>query len=121
MRIGELSLRTGVSIRMLRYYEAEGLLAPRRTERGYRDYGTADVAAIERIRLLGQAGMTLPAIRTFLPCSLDGRGSFEPCEELKYLLRAQIERVDDRLEKLAESRGLLTELLSSFEGSTPKR
>ncbi|TGS35810.1 MerR family DNA-binding transcriptional regulator, partial [Mesorhizobium sp. M8A.F.Ca.ET.182.01.1.1] len=31
MKIGELSRRTSVSIRMLRYYEAEGLLAPVRT------------------------------------------------------------------------------------------
>lgn len=119
MRIGELSRRTGVSIRMLRYYEAEGLLAPQRTERGYRDYGEADVEAIGRIRLLGQAGMTLPAIRAFLPCSLNGRGAFEPCEELKARLREQIERVDDRLRKLAESRGLLTDILSGFEASTP--
>lgn len=28
MRIGEISARTGVSVRMLRYYEEQGLLAP---------------------------------------------------------------------------------------------
>ena len=32
MKIGELSRRTGVSVRMLRYYEGEGLLAPQRTD-----------------------------------------------------------------------------------------
>lgn len=39
MRIGELARRTGVSERMLRYYEQEGLLRPARTTSGYRDYG----------------------------------------------------------------------------------
>lgn len=28
MKIGELSLRSGISVRMLRYYELEGLLKP---------------------------------------------------------------------------------------------
>lgn len=121
MRIGELSRRTGVSIRMLRYYEAENLLAPRRTEQGYRDYAAADVEAIERIRLLGHAGMTLPAIRAFLPCALNGRDVFEPCDELKDLLRTQIDLVDDRLGKLARSRRLLADLLFALEASTPTR
>ena len=31
MQIGELSARTGASVRMLRYYEEQGLLEPRRT------------------------------------------------------------------------------------------
>ena len=38
MQIGELSARTGASVRMLRYYEEQGLLEPRRTGSGYRDY-----------------------------------------------------------------------------------
>ena len=38
MQIGELSARTGASVRMLRYYEEHGLLEPERTESGYRVY-----------------------------------------------------------------------------------
>lgn len=38
MRIKQLSERTGVSSRLLRYYEEQGLLRPRREENGYRDY-----------------------------------------------------------------------------------
>ena len=37
MRIRELSERTGVSARLLRYCEEQGLLSPRRQENGYRD------------------------------------------------------------------------------------
>lgn len=119
MKIGELSRRTGVSIRMLRYYEAEGLLAPQRTEGGYRDYGRADEDAVERIRLLGSAGMTLSTIREFLPCSLDQRHEFEPCDELKSKLRRQIGLIDDQSRKLAQSRRLLSDLLARFEASAP--
>ena len=63
MKIGELSRRTGVSVRMLRYYEAEGLLAPPRTDSGYRDYGPAEEETVRRIKMLGAAGMTLETIQ----------------------------------------------------------
>lgn len=119
MRIGELSQRTGVSIRMLRYYEAEGLLAPVRSQAGYRDYGVSDVDTVGRIRLLGNAGMTLATILDFLPCSLDRTHAFEPCDELKSKLRTQIGSIDEQSRKLSESRNLLTELLEVFETSTP--
>ncbi len=68
MKIGELSRRTGTSVRMLRYYEAEGLLAPMRMENGYRDYGPMEEEIVRRIQLLGSAGLTLPTIHRFLPC-----------------------------------------------------
>ena len=38
MHIGELSVRTGVSRRALRYYEEQGLLLPQRQANGYRSY-----------------------------------------------------------------------------------
>ncbi|MDQ0315882.1 MerR family transcriptional regulator [Amorphus orientalis] len=118
MKIGELSQRTGVSVRMLRYYEAQGLLAPARSETGYRDFTPDDADTVERIRLLGAAGMTLAIIRRILPCSLNQRHAFEPCDELKAELRRQIGSIDDQNRKLAESRELLTDLLSEFEAST---
>ncbi len=119
MKIGELSRKTGVSVRMLRYYEAEGLLAPVRTQTGYRDYGPSSIDTVERIRLLGNAGMTLASIRDFLPCSLDRRHSFEPCDELRSTLLLQIDSIDEQSRKLSESRKLLTELLEAFEASRP--
>lgn len=119
MKIGELSRRTGASVRMLRYYESEGLLAPARTPAGYRDFGLSDVDAVERIRLLGSAGMTLAAIRDFLPCSLDRIHSFEPCDELKSKLRTQLVMIDEQRRNLTESRTLLAEILEALEASTP--
>ena len=39
MRIGVLAVRSGVSVRSLRYYETQGLLASCRTGGGHREYG----------------------------------------------------------------------------------
>lgn len=52
MKIGELARRTGVSERMLRFYEEQGLLSPVRTAAGYRLYAEEDVARVAKIRLL---------------------------------------------------------------------
>lgn len=62
--------------------------------------------------------MTLPTIREFLPCSLERRHEFEPCDELKLKLRRQIDLVDDKSRQLAKSRTLLIDLLRTLDEST---
>ncbi len=109
MQIGKLSERTGVSIRMLRYYESAGLLYPKRTEAGYRCFILEDVEVVGRILMLNRAGFTLPVIRGLLNCV---RSNVTPCETLKIKIWAQLALVDRQVEALNESRELLNELLS---------
>jgi DNA-binding transcriptional MerR regulator len=52
MRIGELSKRTGVSPRSLRYYEEQGLLTSSRSHAGQRHYSDAEVQRVSLIRQL---------------------------------------------------------------------
>ncbi|SEP62144.1 DNA-binding transcriptional regulator, MerR family [Pseudomonas cuatrocienegasensis] len=100
---------------MLRYYEAEGLLKPRRTESGYRDYAPEELRTVERIKLLGAAGMTLATILQFLPC-VRGEGlAFEPCEELRDTLHEQIRIADQKTAELAQSRRILESFLLEVE------
>ncbi|MGZ3197999.1 MAG: MerR family transcriptional regulator [Croceibacterium sp.] len=113
MRIGELSRRTGVSVRMLRYYEGEGLLAPQRTDSGYRDYGPAEEETVRRIKMLGSAGMTLETIKQLLPCVKNNRPDFKPCDDLRRLLAQQVGLIDERIETLSQSRTILAGFLSS--------
>ena len=54
----------GITKKNIRFYEAEGLLAPHRnSENGYRDYGEAEVDALRRIKLLRKLGVPLEEIR----------------------------------------------------------
>jgi DNA-binding transcriptional MerR regulator len=64
MRIGELSRRTGVSARSLRYYEAQGLLTSVRSEAGQRHYSDAAVQRVSLIRQLFDAGLSSRVIAT---------------------------------------------------------
>ena len=59
LRIGELARRTGVATDLLRAWERRyGLLAPTRTESGYRLYSTADVRRVGRMRELLATGVS---------------------------------------------------------------
>jgi DNA-binding transcriptional MerR regulator len=98
---------------MLRYYEGEGLLAPQRTDSGYRDYGPAEEETVRRIRMLGAAGMTLETIQRLLPCVKNNRLDFKPCDDLRRLLAQQVGIIDERIETLSQSRTILAGFLSS--------
>ncbi|WP_449412176.1 MerR family transcriptional regulator [Pandoraea soli] len=115
MRIGELARRTGVSARMLRYYENEGLLNPKRTDSGYRDYGSDEVDAAQRIRTLTAAGLKISSIRLLLPCVLGEKPVFHPCVEARALLRGEVEKLDVRLRELSETREVVARLLNAVD------
>lgn len=107
MQIGELSRRTGISVRMLRYYEEKGVLRPGRRESGYRDYGPAEEQLAKRIRMLSDAGLKLDVIRTLLPCVLNDLPELELCDEVRATLTREIGGLDERIACLQSSRQVL--------------
>jgi len=118
MRIGELASATGVSERMLRYYEQEGLLRPGRTEAGYRIYGEPELMAVRRIRLLSASGLKIDSIRMLLPCMVGAAGdgaAFQPCDDVRDILRGEVEKLDAKLRDLGESRHIVASFLSDIE------
>ena len=64
MKINEVEARVGITKKNIRFYEAQGLLSPRRnSENGYRDYGPEEVETLRRIKLLRKLGVPLEEIR----------------------------------------------------------
>lgn len=64
LKINEVEALVGITRKNIRFYEAEGLLSPRRnSQNGYRDYGNAEVEALRRIKLLRKLGVPLEEIR----------------------------------------------------------
>ncbi len=78
MRIGELSERSGVSARLLRYYEEQDLLKPKRDNSGYRDYPESMVSLAAQIRELIESGLTTEIIRQILPCVIEHNSAILP-------------------------------------------
>lgn len=65
--IGEVSKLSGIPVRRLRFYSDKGLLPPSaRTESGYRMYSGADLARLDLVLALREAGVSLTDIRKIL-------------------------------------------------------
>ncbi len=67
MNIGQVARASGVPTKVIRRYEAMGLLpAARRDERGYRVYNTEDVHALRFIQHAKSVGLSVPGIADML-------------------------------------------------------
>ena len=68
--IGQLAKRGGVGVDTVRYYERNGLLAPRtRLASGYRRYGELELARLRFIRRAQVLGFTLKEVKELLALS----------------------------------------------------
>ncbi|TDB73797.1 MerR family transcriptional regulator [Actinomadura sp. KC216] len=119
MLIGELSRRTGVHAHQLRYYEAQGLLEPRRSANGYRDYGDDAVLTVTQIRRLLEAGLSTQEIAFLLPCATGTAPDLEPCPELLTALRTRLRGLDEHIDTLVRSRQALDDYINATERRMP--
>jgi DNA-binding transcriptional MerR regulator len=69
--IQQVARAAGVSSRTLRHYDDIGLLPARRDVNGYRSYGQQDLVRLQRILLLRELGLGLPAIDEVLAGQTD--------------------------------------------------
>jgi DNA-binding transcriptional MerR regulator len=113
MKIGELSARTGASVRALRYYEERGLLRPARGANGYRDYGEPAVRAVRRIQLLLAAGLPSPVVAELLPCVAGEEILACDCPEVLDALAEQRARLTASIDELSAARDILDSLLGA--------
>jgi DNA-binding transcriptional MerR regulator len=107
MRIGELAARTGVSTRLLRYYEEQRLLTAERDHNGYRSYGEDAVVRVRQIRRLLGAGLTTEVIASALQCASGEEAHLDLCPELAQVLHRELTAMDDRIDVLRRRRSAL--------------
>jgi len=119
VRIGELSGRTGVPARLLRYYEEQDLLHPERDSSGYRSYSEADAGRVTQIRGLLEAGLTTEIIRRILPFLDCGIHLPAQCltADTARLLEREAERLSQRIDCLSRNRDALLRYLAAVRGS----
>ncbi|MEU0568550.1 MerR family transcriptional regulator [Nonomuraea sp. NPDC005983] len=115
MLIGELSRRTGVNAHQLRYYEAQGLLEAERGANGYREYDEKAVLRVKQIRHLLGAGLSSEDIAYLLPCAVGETPELLGCPELLAAMRSRLQRLDDQIDRLAQSRDALADYIDAAE------
>jgi len=115
MRIGDLAHETGVSRRLLRYYEEQGLLTPVRSVNGYREYAEADIATVRQIRAMLAAGLPTAVIARVLHCVGGDDELLVPygCPTLIEDLRRERGRITETISQLQSSQAMLDAILDA--------
>ncbi|HMI74763.1 MAG TPA: MerR family transcriptional regulator [Steroidobacteraceae bacterium] len=110
--IGQLAKRGGVGIDTVRYYERNGLLAPRtRLASGYRRYSELELSRLRFIRRAQALGFTLKEIKELLALSAQ-----RDVSRVKRSAQAKLLDVKSRIAALERIRDGLTTLIDACPG-----
>jgi MerR family gold-responsive transcriptional activator of gol and ges genes len=114
MNIGEAAAASGVSAKMIRHYEAIGLLKPAaRKENLYRDYGGHDVHELRFIGRARKLGFSMAEISALLAL---WRDKSRPSREVKRVAAAHLEDLEARIAEMQSMAATLSELVRSCHG-----
>lgn len=104
MNIGEAAHASGISAKMVRYYEAIGLIqAPKRRPSGYRQYELPDIHRLRLIRIARDSGFSLVDIKDILALWDDRKRSDAETKKLALAKVGQLKRRVEQIEEMIES------------------
>jgi MerR family copper efflux transcriptional regulator len=114
MNIGEAAAATGVSAKMIRYYESIGLIRKSaRSESGYRRYDDKDLHTLHFVKQARKLGFSLEQIRDLLSLWQDRRRA---SKDVKAIAIGHIEELDRRIREMTEMRNALSHLVQTCAG-----
>jgi Cu(I)-responsive transcriptional regulator len=114
MSIGEAARAAGLTAKMVRDYEALGLIPPPdRTEAGYRQYTRRDVDTLCFIRRARSMSFSIRQVEQLLSLWSDGQ---RESRDVKALARAHMAELDRKMAELARIKAALEGIASSCPG-----
>lgn len=109
LSIGQVALQSGVSARMIRHYELQGLLpAAQRTEAGYRVYEAADIHRLSFIKRARDLGFEMDEISQLLSLWKDQKRSNAQVREIA---TQHMQALQQRIEQLQSMHETLSHLV----------
>jgi DNA-binding transcriptional MerR regulator len=117
LRSGELARLAGVSTDTLRHYERKGLLSPRRSRNGYREYSAQMLDRVRLIRRAISVGFTIDELAAILKARDQGN---TPCRQVHKMAQAKLEAVEMQLRELETVRDDLRSIISDWDARLEK-
>ena len=116
MNIGQAALASGVSAKMLRYYESIGLIPEaNRSPSGYRTYGDREVATLRFIRRARDFGMKMERVKLMVGLWQD---KSRPSREVKNIALMQVAELESRITELKAMKDALADLAHACHGDS---
>ncbi|WP_432741535.1 Cu(I)-responsive transcriptional regulator [Methylobacter sp. G7] len=114
MNISQAAKLTGVSAKMIRYYECINLIKKSvRTLSGYRTYGENDLHVLRMIKKSRSLGFSLDQIRELLSLWQDPN---RESADVKAIAQAHVDDLNKRISELSEMRDILAQLAQACIG-----
>lgn len=112
--IGQAAEQSGISRKMIRYYEETGLLPPaRRSESGYRYYSDTDIRRLQFIRRARDMGFSLERIGQLLGFWQDEN---RHSADVKALAQQYIDELDNTIRQMQAMRNELQNWIDHCHG-----
>ena len=113
MNIGQAAVASGVTAKMIRYYESIGLLPDtKRSQSGYREFDDIDIHRLRFVRRSRDFGFSMTQIETLLGLWQHKR----PSHDVKEIALAHVAELDQKIEHLKELRNSLKHLADCCHG-----
>ena len=114
MNISQAAAASGVSAKMIRHYEAIGLVqTPRRSRANYRIYSESDVHVLRFVRAARDLGFPMAQIGELLDLWRDRR---RPSRKVKALVTAHVQELERRIAELQAMKSTLEQLAQHCHG-----
>ncbi|WP_375255451.1 Cu(I)-responsive transcriptional regulator [Yoonia sp.] len=113
MNIGEVSERSGLPPKTIRYYEDIGLVRPLRSSNGYRAFREKD---IHKLAFLGRAralGFSIEDCRTLMGLYED---ETRESGQVKAVAKEHLTEIDNKISQLKSMRETLSDLVEACQG-----
>ncbi len=115
MNIGQAARNSGVSAKMIRYYERIGLIPEaRRTANGYRVYADADIHTLKFIRRARDLGFSIEQIDQLVQL---WQNQQRASAEVKQIALQHVSALDHKIEQLRTIRETLSHLAQHCQGN----
>jgi MerR family copper efflux transcriptional regulator len=114
MNIGQAAKRSGLSAKMIRYYESIGLIAPAsRSDAGYRHYDADDLNRLTFIKRSRDMGFSLEEVGKLLALWQDRQRA---SADVRALAQEHINELDAKILELTALRDSLQSLVACCHG-----